>query len=119
MNDEPVATGEVSPAEAAELIEAGAELIDVRRPYEFEGGRIAGARNVEMNELARHAEELPRDRPVLLYCRSGNRSAMASEALRQAGFDAHHLTGGLEAWIADGRPLNPDGGEVRPPLPAS
>jgi rhodanese-related sulfurtransferase len=44
---------------------------------------------------------------------------MAAEALRQAGFDAHHLAGGLEAWKADGRPLEPEGGEVRPPLPAS
>jgi phage shock protein E len=119
MNDEQAVTGEVSPAEAVELIEAGAELIDVRRPYEFEGGRIAGARNIEMNELAQRAEELPRDRPVLLYCRGGNRSGMAAEALRQAGFDAHHITGGLEAWEADGRPLEPEGGEVRPPLPAS
>ena len=119
MNDERVTTGEVSPAEAAGLIDGGAELIDVRRPYEFEGGRIAGARNIEMNELARHAEELPRDRPVLLYCRGGNRSGMAAEALRQAGFDAHHIAGGLEAWQADGRPLEPEGGEVRPPLPAS
>lgn len=119
MNDEQVTTGEVSPPEATELIDAGAELIDVRRPYEFEGGRIAGARNIEMNELARQADELPRDRPVLLYCRSGNRSGMAAEALRQAGFDAHHIAGGLEAWQADGRPLEPEGGEVRPPLPAS
>ncbi len=118
MNDDPT-PGELSPAQADALIEAGAELIDVRRPYEFEGGRIAGARNLEMNELSAHAEDLPRERPVIFYCRSGNRSSMAAEAFRQAGYDAHHLAGGLEAWRADGRPLEPEGGEVRPPLPAS
>jgi rhodanese-related sulfurtransferase len=119
VNDEQAVAGELTPAEAAELIEAGAELIDVRRPYEFEGGRIAGARNLEMNELSAHAEELPRDRRIVFYCRSGNRSSMAAEAFRQAGYDARHLAGGLEAWRADGRPLDPENGEVRPPLPAS
>ena len=99
MNDDPT-PGELSPAQADALIEAGAELIDVRRPYEFEGGRIAGARNLEMNELSAHAEDLPRERPVIFYCRSGNRSSMAAEAFRQAGYDAHHLAGGLEAWRA-------------------
>jgi rhodanese-related sulfurtransferase len=119
MNDEQVIAGELSPEQAAELIEAGAELIDVRRPYEFDGGRIAGARNIEMNELSEHADELPRDRPVIFYCRSGNRSSMAAQAFRQAGFDAHHLSGGLEAWSAEGRSLDPEDGEVRPPLPGS
>ena len=118
MNDD-LTPGELSAAQAAELVDAGAELIDVRRPYEFEGGRIPGARNLEMNELSAHADELPRDRPVLFYCRGGNRSAMAAEAFRQAGYDAHHLAGGLEAWAADGRPLEPEGGEVRAPLPPS
>ena len=119
MNDAQVEAGELSPAEAAALIEAGAELIDVRRPYEFEGGRIPGARNIDMNELAAHADELPRDRPVIFYCRSGNRSGMAVAAFSEAGYDAHNIAGGLEAWRADGRPLEPEGGEVRPPLPAS
>jgi rhodanese-related sulfurtransferase len=119
VNDEQAIAGDLSPGQAAELIEAGAELIDVRRPYEFEGGRIAGARNLEMNGLSAHAEELPRDRPIVFYCRSGNRSGMAAEAFRQAGFDAHHIAGGIEAWHADGRPLEPADAEVRPPLPAT
>lgn len=118
MSDE---SGEsaVEPARAAELIEAGAALVDVRRPVEFEGGRIAGARNVELNELAAAAESLPRERPTLLYCRGGNRSQMAAEALREAGFDAHHLAGGLQAWVAAGRELEPTGGEVVAPPPPS
>ena len=119
MNDEQHPETELSPERAAELIDAGAVLIDVRRPYEYEGGRIAGARNIEMNELTAHAEELPRDRPVIFYCRSGNRSGMAVAAFREAGYDAHNIAGGLQAWHAEGRPLEPEDGGVRAPLPAS
>jgi rhodanese-related sulfurtransferase len=108
----------VDPDRATELIAGGAELVDVRRPVEFEGGHIAGARNIEMNDLARAAEELPRDRPLVLYCRSGNRSEMAAEALHQAGFDVHHIAGGLEAWAEAGNELEPADGAVVAPPPA-
>jgi phage shock protein E len=119
MSEEPAAESELAPERAAELIEAGAELIDVRRPYEFEGGHLAGSRNVELNELSAAAESIPRDRPVVFYCRTGNRSQMAAQAFREAGYDAHNLAGGIEAWAATGRPLEPAGAEVRKPLPAS
>jgi rhodanese-related sulfurtransferase len=119
VNAEQVNDIALSPERATELVEAGAELIDVRRPYEYEGGRLAGSRNIEMNDLAASAEELPRDRPVIVYCRSGNRSGMAAEALRHAGYDAYSLVGGIEAWAATERPLEPEDGEVRAPLPAT
>ena len=109
----------VAPAEAAELIEAGATLIDVRRDYEFDAGHLEGARNIEMNELAAHAEEIPKDRPVIFYCRSGNRSSMAAAAFSEGGWDAHNLGGGITAWADEGRPLEPAGGEVAEPLPPS
>ena len=109
----------VAPAEAVELIAAGATLVDVRRPYEYEGGHLPGAVNIEMNELPARSAEIARDRPVLFYCRSGNRSSMAVDAFREAGYDAQNLAGGIAAWHADGRALEPDGGEVRAPLPAS
>jgi rhodanese-related sulfurtransferase len=110
---------ELDAARGAELIEAGAELIDVRRPYEFEAGRLAGARNIEINALAAEGASISRDRPVLLYCRPGDRSGMAADALRQAGYDSYNLAGGIEAWVAEGRPVEPADGAVRPPLPAS
>jgi rhodanese-related sulfurtransferase len=44
---------------------------------------------------------------------------MAAAAFREAGWDAYHMEGGIEAWAADGHPLEPEGGEVRAPLPAS
>ena len=75
----------VALAAAAELIEAGATLIDVRRDYEFDAGHLEGARNIEMNELTAHAEEIAQDRPVIFYCRSGNRSSMAAAAFSEAG----------------------------------
>jgi rhodanese-related sulfurtransferase len=109
----------LAPQAAVELIEAGATLIDVRRPYEFEAGHLEGARNVEMNELTAHADEIPRERPVVFYCRTGNRSSMAADAFHQAGYDAHNLAGGIEAWSAEGRSLEPADGEVRAPLPPS
>jgi rhodanese-related sulfurtransferase len=109
----------LEPAAAAALIEAGATLIDVRRDYEFAAGHLEGARNVEMNDLIAHAEEIPRERPVIFYCRGGNRSSMAVDAFREAGYEAHNLAGGIEAWNAAGRPLDPANGEVAVPLPPS
>ena len=110
----------VAPAEAAALWRSGNALfVDVRRAYEREGGRIAGSDHVEMNELSVRAAELPRDRTIVFYCRRGNRSLMAAEAFRQAGYQAHHIEGGLQAWVAEGLPLDPPGGVVRDPLPAS
>ena len=109
----------VTPDRAAALIEGGATLIDVRRPYEYEGGHLPGADNVEMNELPARSSEIPRDAAVLFYCRTGNRSSMAVDAFREAGYEAHNLAGGIEAWVADGRTLAPEGGEVRAPPPPS
>jgi rhodanese-related sulfurtransferase len=88
------------------------ELIDVREPAEHAAGRIAGCRLVALSELAQQADSIPRDRPVVFYCRSGSRSAMATEAFRGAGFDAHNMSGGLLEWHAGGLPLEPAGGHV-------
>jgi rhodanese-related sulfurtransferase len=102
-----------TPQQVAELLQDGAiQLIDVRQDYEVEAGRIAGARQVELTELAAQAESIERDRPVVFYCRSGARSAMASDAFAQAGFDAHNMAGGLLAWEDAGLPLEPEEGYV-------
>ena len=102
-----------SPQEVSELMQQGGiQLIDVREPYEHDAGRIAGDRLVGLTELAAQAETIDRDRPVVFYCRSGSRSAMATEAFRGAGYDAHNMEGGLLDWAAAGLPLEPDGGHV-------
>lgn len=110
---------ELSPQRAAELIATGVEVIDVRRPLEYEGGHLAEARNVEMNELPAAADSIDRERPVLFYCRGGNRSAMAVEAFRQAGYEAYNVAGGISAWAAEGLPLEPAGGVIAVPPPPS
>ena len=110
---------EIAPDRAAGLIEAGdAELIDVRRPYEWEAGRIEGARLIELNELTGEAESISRQKPVIFYCRSGSRSALAAAAFRQAGWDAYNLAGGLRAWVEHGCPSTPRTARSPSPGPA-
>ena len=102
-----------TPQQVAELHEQGQiQLIDVRQPHEHEAGRIAGDRHVELIQLAAEAQMIERDKPVVFYCRSGSRSAMAAEAFRGAGFDAHNMAGGLLDWQARGLPLEPADGYV-------
>ncbi|MBA3422732.1 MAG: rhodanese-like domain-containing protein [Thermoleophilaceae bacterium] len=106
---------ELSPERVAELWERGeVQLIDVREPYEHEAGRIEGARHIELERLASEAETIDRDRPVVFHCRLGARSAMATQAFRAADYDAHNMTGGLQAWAEAGLPLVPAGGYVAP-----
>ena len=64
--------GELPPQRLAEMLEGGdVDLIDVRREHEWEAGRIPGARRVEVNDLPEEAKSLDRNKPVVLYCRSG------------------------------------------------
>ena len=103
---------EVSREEAQEMVEAGAQLIDVRADHEWDAGRIPGAKHVPLAELAERAGEIDRDRPVVLYCRGGNRSTMAAAALADAGYDAAKLSEGIVGWDEAGLPLSPDDGYV-------
>jgi rhodanese-related sulfurtransferase len=104
---------DLSPARVAELQRDGAQLIDVREPYERDAGRIPGdSAHIELDRLPAEAESIDRERPVVFYCRTGSRSAMAAEAFAAAGYDAHNLDGGLKAWVADGLPIEPEDGRV-------
>jgi rhodanese-related sulfurtransferase len=97
---------------AALLNQASIQLIDVREDYEFDAGRISGAVHIPLAELPGQAERIERDRPVVFYCRSGSRSAMAARAFDGAGYEAHNMAGGLLDWEADGLPMDPDDGYV-------
>ena len=102
-----------TPQEVHELHDRGEiQLIDVRQPHEHEAGRIAGDRMIELGELTAQAETIDRGRPVVFYCRSGSRSAMAADAFRGAGYDAHNMSGGLLEWQAAGLPMEPEDGYV-------
>ena len=103
---------EVSREEARKLIDEGAQLIDVRVGHEWEVGHIAGATHLPLDELAARAGEIDKDRPVVLYCRGGNRSTMATAALADAGYDAAKLSEGIVGWSEAGLPLAPDDGYV-------
>src|ERR687893_2216136 len=103
----------MSPQQAQELLREGdAQLVDVREPYEHEAGRITGSLHIELQQLPSEAASLDRERPILFYCRSGSRSALAADAFAASGFDARNLVGGLEAWVAARLPLEPNGGRV-------
>ena len=119
MAEETATETQISADRAAELIDSGAFLVDVRRPYEWEAGRISGATHIEMNDLANSAESVPRDQPVVFYCRSGSRSALAAAAFRQAGWDAYNLEAGLQDWVERGHELDPPDGEVAPQKPGT
>ncbi|BDG09139.1 rhodanese-like domain-containing protein [Anaeromyxobacter paludicola] len=102
------AVPETSPHDLARALERapGPQLLDVRTPAEFAGGRVAGAANVPVSTLAARLPELGLDpsRPVVAICLSAHRSAPAVRLLRQRGFDASHLAGGMIAWRAAGLP---------------
>lgn len=74
-------------------------LIDVREPSEYKGGFITGARNIPLSQFPQRMAEIPKDRDVLLYCRSGMRSKHAAKILSRNGYSKlAHLQGGIGAW---------------------
>ena len=104
---------EISVQDADERLRSGeAVLIDVREPHEWEAGRIPGARHVQLEHLAAQADTIPRDKQVIFQCRLGQRSAMATQAFRAAGYDALSMAGGIQAWHDAGLPLEPEDGRV-------
>jgi rhodanese-related sulfurtransferase len=106
------AGNEVSREEARKLIEDGAQLVDVRTDHEWGVGRITGATHLPLDELAERSGEIDRERPVVLYCRGGNRSTMATAALAAAGYEAAKLSEGIVGWTEAGLPIEPEGGYV-------
>ena len=104
---------DISPERAAELHAAGeVQLVDVRELYEHEAGHVSGAEHIEFVQLSNRVDSINRDRPVVFYCRSGGRSAIATQAFRASGYDARNMTGGLLAWAEKALPIEPDGGSV-------
>jgi rhodanese-related sulfurtransferase len=100
--------------DAAGLEAAGdIQLVDVRTSEERDAGRIPDdTAHIPFEELHARAAELDKDRPIVFYCRSGDRSAAAADAFEASGFDAASLAGGLLAWKEAGREV---AGEVGQP----
>ncbi len=91
----------IDPREAKALVEQGAQLVDVRDPYEFQQGALPGAVNLPLAMVPlKAAEVLDRDRPVVLYCLSGARSAQAQMLLRRQGFEQVYNLGPAQNYYA-------------------
>jgi len=112
--NQPAQIREIDAALAAHLADAGEVLrLDVREDDEWTSGHAPQARHTALGTL--DPETVPRDRPVIALCRSGNRSGKAAQALAAADHDVRNLTGGMRAWVSAGLPVvGPDGkpGEV-------
>ena len=89
-------------------IPEGVYLLDVREDDEWRAGRAPGAVHIPLGTLGERAGEVPKDQKVYVVCRSGGRSAQATMALNQAGWDAVNVAGGMQAWEQAGRDMETD-----------
>ncbi len=87
----------VAGAEARRLVEDGATLLDVRTGEEYGDEHLPGAVNIPVDDLAARLGEVPQQHPVVVYCRSGNRSARAARTLIDKGYQVRDL-GPMDAW---------------------
>jgi rhodanese-related sulfurtransferase len=91
---------------------AGVFLLDVREDDEWTAGHAPDAVHVRLGELGARVDELPRDREVYVICRSGARSAYATQALTAGGLNAINVADGMTGWAVAGRPMiSEDGAE--------
>lgn len=100
--------GDVTIQEARRLIEDKSDLVilDVRTASEYEDGHIEGAVNIPVQELSSHLDELSDEDELLVYCRTGNRSAQAVDILQDVGFTKiYHMNAGITGWIEAGYPV--------------
>lgn len=80
------------------------QILDVREDFEVSQGMIPGALHIPMGQLGSRLGELDKDRPIIVVCRSGNRSAAVADALTQTGYMADTMNGGMAAWQRAGLP---------------
>jgi len=91
---------EIDVSEAQSRIEAGSVLVDVREQNEYDEERIAGSILIPLSEFQERYEELPKDKELVMQCRSGARSGRATEFLNAEGYNAVNMAGGILAWAA-------------------
>jgi rhodanese-related sulfurtransferase len=101
---------EMSADEAAEEVVDGALLLDVRELEEWTAGHAPDAQLMPMGSVPQHLDELPRDREIVVICRTGNRSERVTQYLVAQGFDAYNVFGGMSAWAASGHEVVTDAG---------
>ena len=103
---------EAAASDAKQLIDSGALVLDVRTEGEYAAGHIPGARHIPVSDVQQHASEFSKDQPVIVYCRSGNRSGPIADAFAASGYEANSIEGGVLAWAEAGLPIEPDGGSI-------
>jgi rhodanese-related sulfurtransferase len=85
-------------------------VLDVRTPKEYAEGHVPGAVNVPYDQVASRLAQIPKDKEVVLYCRSGRRAGLAAGVLEANGYtELKQLQGDMEAWLKEGRPV--EGGD--------
>jgi hydroxyacylglutathione hydrolase len=95
-------------AAATKLSDQSAVFVDVREPDEWDDGHIPGALHIPLGELSERLGEVPGTTDLILVCRSGGRSAVATEFLLHNGYSrAANLAGGMLAWQEAGHPIEP------------
>lgn len=100
------APAEISAAQAYEKYQQGALFVDVRSQREWRQGHIARSASIPLDELPNRLGELPRERDIVVVCKSGVRSKEGASILRQAGFArVSCLNGGIQSWSAAGYPV--------------
>ncbi len=95
---------EISVQEAYQKYQQGVFLLDVREPEEWNEYHVPNTTLIPLGELASRLAELPKDREIVVVCRSGNRSQEGRDILLQAGFNATSMAGGLKTWSSMGYP---------------
>ena len=100
--------GSISVEEAYAMYQEGAFFLDVREPLEWDEYHIPGTTHIPLDDLAARIQELPKDRPIVVVCRSGNRSKKGRDILLEAGFtQVSSMDGGLNEWRSSGYPMEP------------
>lgn len=97
---------EVDPAGLQQLAASGGLVIDVRTDAEVARGMIPGSQHIPLHLLPVRESELPKDKPMVIYCQSGGRSAQACAFLSSKGFsEVYNLQGGIMGWVRSGQPV--------------
>ena len=86
-------------------------FLDVREPYEWDAGHIDGSIHIPITQLPARTDEVPSDQTVVVVCQVGQRSDLAARFLRERGYDAHNLEGGMSTWQAQALPFVTTQGE--------
>ena len=98
---------DVSQLRQSLAVEPAPFLLDVREPWEYQDGHVPGAQLIPLGELEQRLNEVPRDRPILAICHSGQRSLAAAGYLLHLGYaSVSNVDGGTAAWIERGYPVD-------------